>query len=489
MKRIDALFAAVMLAASMWAYDFTALDTNGNTIYYTKIGGDSVEVSNNGNTGTYSGNIVIPDLVTNDASIYRVTTIGANAFKSCTLASLVLPEGIQEIKSGAFNSGNIHAALNLPNLKKLGYSAFYGCKYVTKILMPNLQQIAEGNRTFTDCYDLAEVEFPEQLEKTNTLSNLLFDSNILLRGIKLPANLKSVPDGCFRACWSLKYAILPDSAESIGANAFLGCVSLKYITIPAKVQSIGDSFICGHAMDWMRGSPTDTERISNGGVMYGGYPGQSSTNQLNSIYFEGLTPPQVTTKTFANITKDKVTCYVPAEALDAYLAEEAYVNAFAAIKGYHIGESQVDEVTSNSVRIQWLSDPDVVQYTISIYTSGTLWAQYIVDGNGQVTDTVVQPSALIARMPKKKLDSEETFTISIGGLTVNTTYSYFIEGTDEQQQTIYHEEGHFQTADMDEGLFDFIATEQERVKKTIIDGKMVILRGDHVFDIQGKMVK
>ena len=99
------LFSVLLLVITLpsRAYDFTASDINGNTIYYTKLGGDSVEVSNNGSTGAYSGDIVIPDNVSDGTSEYRVTTIGANAFRLCTLSSLSVPIGIQEIKNGAFN--------------------------------------------------------------------------------------------------------------------------------------------------------------------------------------------------------------------------------------------------------------------------------------------------------------------------------------------------------------------------------------------------
>lgn len=486
------LFSVLLLVITLpsRAYDFTASDINGNTIYYTKLGGDSVEVSNNGSTGAYSGDIVIPDNVSDGTSEYRVTTIGANAFRLCTLSSLSVPIGIQEIKNGAFNSSNPHTSLYLPNLRSIGEGAFYGCKYLKKLQMPNLEEIAAGIRTFTDCYDLEEVVLPDELQKTDNLSALLFDSNIMLKGIKLPSNLRSVPEGCFRACWSLKYAILPDSAESIGTNAFLGCIWLKTITIPKKVKTIGDTFICGTALTWQGGAPTDLDRFG-GYYLDGLYPGEKNSNQLNSIYFECTTPPTVTSKTFANIIKKNVTCYVPFESVEAYKADSLYVKAFADIVGYHVGESTVDNITANSAEIRWLGDSTVVRYDIDVYQNNTHFAHFEVNGKGDVESSqYFAPS--VYRMPMDTTtSSSDYFVISLESLDSGTDYTYTINGTDAQSSPVYHEEGTFTTLNEDEeGFFDAIADDpRKQARKILRDGQWYILHNDRIYNLNGTEMK
>lgn len=480
------LLIALLSATSVFAYDFTALDVNGNTIYYTKIGGDSVEVSNNGSTGAYSGDIVVPDTVSDGTNKYRVTTIGTNAFRQCTLSSLNIPIGIQEIKSGAFYITELHTSFYLPNLRKTGSSAFYGCKYLTKLQMPNLEEIELGNRTFTDCYDLQEIVLPDELLKTDSLSNLLFDSNIMLKGIKLPSNLKSIPTGCFRACWSLKYVILPDNAESIGDNAFLGCIWLKTITIPKKVKSIGSNFICGTAATWMGGAPTDLDRFG-GYYLDGLYPGEPQSNQLNSIYFEGTTPPQVTSTTFANIIKANVTCYVPFEALEAYKADSLYVKAFAAILGYHVGASNVEDITTNSATLKWVPDSAVAQYTISIYTSGKLFRQHIVDGNGNLITNQNAPHAVHPMKQDTTQVTDEYYVLTMDDLDEGTDYNYTIEGKDANNAPIYHEEGSFTTTTT-EGFINAIYTEPNKSRKILRNGQIFILRGENIYTLTGQKV-
>ena len=43
MKPIYMLLTVALAATNLFAFDFTAPDTNGNTIYYNIVGGDSVE--------------------------------------------------------------------------------------------------------------------------------------------------------------------------------------------------------------------------------------------------------------------------------------------------------------------------------------------------------------------------------------------------------------------------------------------------------------
>lgn len=148
------------------------------------------------------------------------------------------------------------------------------------------------------------------------------------------------------------------------------------------------------------------------------------------------------------------------------------------------GESEVKDTTSTTVTIEWISDSAATQYTISIYTSDTLFAQYIVDGAGNVIDTL-KAAPKIAQMPKKKLDSRETFTISIGGLTPGSSYTYTIVGTNIEQQPVYYEEGSFQTADEGKGI-DVISSDPDKPRKILYEGRIYILRNGKTYDLLGR---
>ena len=480
MKKIY-LFALIGIFVSitkMQAYDFTANDVNGNTIYYTKIGGDSVEVSNNGGIGTYSGDIIIPSTVVHGTEKYLVTTIGESAFWGSTLSSLNLPIGIQVIKGGAFFNSHVPGELYLPNLHKLGGSAFRLCWSLKKIQFPNLKQVGEG--AIADCYDLEKIILPNDLE---TLSGRFFDSDILMKTVQLPSTLKAIPYNCFRACWTLLQITIPDSVESIGYNAFFGCNRLKTLIIPKNVKTIGDSFVCAADFrtcgTWWGGNWYDPDRV---------YP---SSPHLQSIYFEGTTPPKVTTATFANVIKANVTCYVPEEALELYKADTLYTRAFKEIVGYHVGESEVEDITTSAATLKWLPDTAVTQYDINVYTVETLFAHYIVDGKGQIISSQKFAPAVYQQKMDSAKCSTDYFIISLNGMSAGTSYTYTIEGTNVENDHIYHEEGSFTTLnENEEGLFDVISDEPNRqVKKIIRDGQICILREEKVYTVTGQEVR
>ena len=332
-------------------------------------------------------------------------------------------------------------------------------------------------------YAIKEIYFPEEL---TSIGNYAFYDCYNLLTVSIPPAVTSIGSDAFDECWKLYYVNtpsleawcninFPDTAANptcMSHKLYLDGPQIEYLVIPPTITTIKDNAFVR----------CDFKKVTlHANVTSIGFMAFENCNEMDTMVCYATTPPELTYGHLGYLLNTVLS--VPQASVEAYLAIDGYRNSFKEI----IGFSEVTDITATTAKIEWIPNPDVTQYIISVYTSDTLFAQYIVDGEGNVTDTV--KSAMVAKIRKKKLDSRETFTISIGGLTANTTYSYSIEGRDEQQQTIYHEEGHFQTADMDEGLFDFIATEQERVRKTVMDGKMVILRGDHVFDVQGKMVK
>ena len=96
MKRI--LFSLVLFCAAL-----TAL-AQGNVLQYTSMGG-GLWVSNkdsNGNRVSYSGDIVIPDVVTINGVEYNVTGIAPSAFYGCRVTSVVIGENVNFIGGEAF---------------------------------------------------------------------------------------------------------------------------------------------------------------------------------------------------------------------------------------------------------------------------------------------------------------------------------------------------------------------------------------------------
>ena len=76
--RMALLLCAWLFSTVVWAYDFEA-----DGIYYNILSSDdkTVEVTYKFSGGSYSGDVTIPETVTNGGIEYRVTAIGDDAFR------------------------------------------------------------------------------------------------------------------------------------------------------------------------------------------------------------------------------------------------------------------------------------------------------------------------------------------------------------------------------------------------------------------------
>ena len=265
---------------SIGNYAFTHCDSL-NTVYVcnSSIDSSNFKISTDGKlpenifyfdetTGTitkYIGsatNVEIPSTING----INVTTIGDNAFNSCTsltsieisegvtsigeyafidctaLASVKIPSSVTSINEGAFCRCSALKSVEILNgLKTIGDSAFMNCTALTDITIPDsVTTICET--AFSDCTALTSIELPDNIK---TIQFKTFMNCKSLASVKLPKNLTSIEEGAFANCTLLKDIEIPNGVTQILDGAFKACESLEEITIPNSVTSIGRGiFIC-----------------------------------------------------------------------------------------------------------------------------------------------------------------------------------------------------------------------------------------------------
>ena len=114
----------------------------------------------------------------------------------------------------------------------LGNKAFYNCKSITSVYMPD-SITAIGGNTFFACENLERVRLAPDIEKIQFMS---FYACKKLKNIDLPSGLKQISSSAFGSCINLEKIELPDSLTSLDLSAFTGCKSLNRLEIPKYTE-------------------------------------------------------------------------------------------------------------------------------------------------------------------------------------------------------------------------------------------------------------
>ena len=95
---------------------------------------------------------------------YTVTSIGSQAFSSCTATGIAIPDTVTRIKRSAFFTCTTLESVSLPdNLKTIEKYAFYGNTNLKRIVFPDaLEEI--GEQAFFGCDMLDSMIVPNSLK-------------------------------------------------------------------------------------------------------------------------------------------------------------------------------------------------------------------------------------------------------------------------------------------------------------------------------------
>jgi inosine-uridine nucleoside N-ribohydrolase len=207
------------LVANFFAVTCT---TSNGTITITKYNGSG-------------GPVTIPAMING----LPVTSIGNNAFRSCTsLTSVTISNSVTSIGIFAFESCISLTSVTIPNtVTNIGNHAFGNCSSLTSITIPN-SVTSIANWAFGNCTSLTSVTIPNTV--TN-IGNNAFGNCTSLTSVTIPNSVTSIGISAFQACTGLTGITIPNSVISIGSSAFSSCSSLNNVTIPNSVTNVGNS--------------------------------------------------------------------------------------------------------------------------------------------------------------------------------------------------------------------------------------------------------
>ena len=120
-------------------------------IYYNLISkGNIAEVTRNPSvsyyTGSYSGEVVIPESITYEEEVYNVASIASTAFYNCkSLTSVTIPSSVTSIGNNAFGNCSVLASVIIPNnVTSIGDNAFASCIGLTSVKIGKMVTTMSG---------------------------------------------------------------------------------------------------------------------------------------------------------------------------------------------------------------------------------------------------------------------------------------------------------------------------------------------------------
>ena len=152
-----------------------------------------------------------------------VTEIGDFGLAGDGLTAVTLPDGLQSLGRGAFDSCTSLTNTTLPAaITAVPGKCFADCTKLLNVKYAGTVT-AIGDLAFESCKSLVTAPIPATVTE---LGASAFNGCVALTDVTLPAGVTAIPDGCFQGCTALADMKLPGTVTSVGHNAFTGCTAL-----------------------------------------------------------------------------------------------------------------------------------------------------------------------------------------------------------------------------------------------------------------------
>ena len=179
-----------------------------------------------------------------------IINIDNNAFYMCkNVTSIYIPDSVTNIGDGAFKNCFQLASLTIPNsVTSIGAEAFQNCSVISSVHMGSgVQSI--GENAFRSCVQLYSVyisdilawyniDFTNEYSNPLSMASVFYVNNVSITNLVIPETIKVIKNNVFYNCRNIQTITFHNAITSIGDNAFSGC-NIKSLTIPTSVDSIG----------------------------------------------------------------------------------------------------------------------------------------------------------------------------------------------------------------------------------------------------------
>ena len=242
----------------------------GESAFYRCTGLTSVKISdlaawceiqftgNESNPLSYAHKLYLKDQEITELTIPDdVTTIGNNAFCSCTnLISLTIPDNVTAIGNAAFYGCTGLTSVTIPgSVISIGGATFYDCTGLTTITIPS-SVTSIGGTAFEGCTSLSfvkisdlaawcEIQFSTFSSNPLNFAHKLYLNDEEIKELAIPDGVTGIRNYAFSGLTNLTSVTIPNTVTTLGEGAFYSCIGLTSVNIPNTVTSLGDYAFCG----------------------------------------------------------------------------------------------------------------------------------------------------------------------------------------------------------------------------------------------------
>ena len=256
------LMCAAKTSTAQDVPDFSAVNANGDTLYYKIIGNNNVRVFYTSDDydqyARLTGTLVIPSTVANQGTNYTVTAVGS--FANTNYSALDIPNTVTVLEQGCFSQCTTLTAVALPNsVFEIGQYAFYGCTALASVSLPNSVWVI-GNNAFGGDIALSSVTLPDSTslvgdapfggctgltQPLHNSTHLMFFPQDYSGEYTIPDGIHTVCAGVFTLCEGLTAIHFPSSIELIGRDCFYGCTGLTSVVLPQRLGVVMENLFWG----------------------------------------------------------------------------------------------------------------------------------------------------------------------------------------------------------------------------------------------------
>ena len=150
--------------------------------------------------------------------------------------SYAIPQSVTEIGESSFSLSCNLTTIDVSNgVVSIENSAFAQCPKLSSVTMSSVKSI--GNSAFYECRQLVSVIMGEYV--TN-IGMFAFYNCYRMASVNIPDGLTSIKESTFRGCSDLVSVEIPNSVTKIEESAFYDCRKLVSVVLGTSITTIGD---------------------------------------------------------------------------------------------------------------------------------------------------------------------------------------------------------------------------------------------------------